>query len=262
MEIESDLYEQLQAMGSQGVLGRCLRGIPADVWWRIRTMRERTGVEVHRTGGIAVSTTFTKSAGVFALMSAAAWFIALAAFWVASLFDDRPSSVDPNQFVLDGQTVAYMLAVLTLIAAGALMVVAMVGLYQRHRSLGTLGMLGLGITGLGVAASVIAWFWALWITLIGLGVLIFAIAMLRRDIAPRLWTVVWGAGLALGAIIWGVLRWLEVGTPDQWGDYGVANATGAALGVLILAVGLIGLGRWLAREEPADIEPTAPLTPA
>jgi hypothetical protein len=123
-------------------------------------------------------------------------------------------------------------------------------------------MLGLGITVLGVAASVITWFWGLWITLIGLGVLIFAIAMLRRDIAPRVWTVIWGAGLALGAITWGVLRWLEVGTADQWGDYWVANATGAALGVLILAVGLIGLGRWLVSEEPAAIEPTSPLTPA
>jgi hypothetical protein len=41
MEIESDIHEQLQTMGTQGVLGRCLRGIPADVWWRIRTLLER-----------------------------------------------------------------------------------------------------------------------------------------------------------------------------------------------------------------------------
>ena len=39
-EIESDLYEQTQE-GTEGVLGRCLRGIPADVGWRIRALRER-----------------------------------------------------------------------------------------------------------------------------------------------------------------------------------------------------------------------------
>ena len=40
-EIESDLYEQTQDMGTEGVLGRCLRGIPADVWWRVRMLRQR-----------------------------------------------------------------------------------------------------------------------------------------------------------------------------------------------------------------------------
>ncbi len=39
-EIESDLYEQTQE-GTRGVLGRCLRGIPADVWWRVRMLRQR-----------------------------------------------------------------------------------------------------------------------------------------------------------------------------------------------------------------------------
>lgn len=38
LEIESDLYEQIQEMGTKGILGRCLRGIPADVWWRVRTL--------------------------------------------------------------------------------------------------------------------------------------------------------------------------------------------------------------------------------
>ncbi len=40
-EIESDLYEQTQE-GIGGVLGRCLRGIPADMWWRVRMLRQHT----------------------------------------------------------------------------------------------------------------------------------------------------------------------------------------------------------------------------
>jgi hypothetical protein len=39
-EIESDLYEQTKE-GTGGVLGRCLRGIPADLWWRVRMLRQR-----------------------------------------------------------------------------------------------------------------------------------------------------------------------------------------------------------------------------
>ncbi len=38
-EIESDLYEQTRE-GIGGVLGRCLRGIPADLWWRVRMLRQ------------------------------------------------------------------------------------------------------------------------------------------------------------------------------------------------------------------------------
>lgn len=47
-EIESDLWEQLNNTSSGGasarVLDRCLRGIPADVWWRYRTLLEHREV--------------------------------------------------------------------------------------------------------------------------------------------------------------------------------------------------------------------------
>jgi hypothetical protein len=41
-ELESDLWEHLhddgEAHASRMVLGRCVRGIPADLWWRVRTL--------------------------------------------------------------------------------------------------------------------------------------------------------------------------------------------------------------------------------
>ncbi len=43
LEIDSDLHEHLHELGTKGILGRVLRGIPADVWWRIRTLRECAG---------------------------------------------------------------------------------------------------------------------------------------------------------------------------------------------------------------------------
>ncbi len=213
------------------------------------------------TGGIAVPTTFTKSAGAFAIVSAVAWIIGLVAVAISAGLPDS-TGVDPEQFVANGQTIFFIIGATSLLAAGVLMFVAMIGLYQRHGSLGLLGIAGLGITGLGVVTLLIAWAFALWMTLIGVGVLLFAISLLRRDLSPRLWTVIWGAGMAVGAITWYVLRSLEVGDRDQWGDYPLAVAFALPVGVVIMAVGLAGIGRWLRSEEPIDLTPSEPLATA
>jgi hypothetical protein len=68
-----------------------------------------------------------------------------------------------------------------------------------------------------------------------------------------------GTGLAIGAAAWAALRASRVGGPDQHGDYLVANAAGLTIGSLILAYGLIGIGRWLSSEEPVELpDPTQP----
>ena len=206
-------------------------------------------------------TTFTKSAGLLAIVSAVAWIIGLAAIAIAAGLPEA-TGVDPDQFVANGQTLSFIVGSTSLLAAGALMFVTMIGLYRRHGSLGILGIVGLGITGLGVVTLLIAWAFALWMTLIGVGVLLFAISLLRRDLSPRLWTVVWGGGMAVGAITWYVLRWLEVGDRDQWGDYPLAVAFALPIGVIIMAIGLIGVGRWLRSEEPVDFTPREPLATA
>jgi len=54
-EIESDLYEQISEFGSDGVLGRCVRGMAADVGWRIRTLRE-TARQSERNPTMATNT--------------------------------------------------------------------------------------------------------------------------------------------------------------------------------------------------------------
>lgn len=206
-------------------------------------------------------TTFTKTAGLFAILSAVAWIIGLIAVAASAGLPDA-TGVDPDQFVANGQTVAFMIGAFSLLAGGVLMLMTMLGLYQRHGSLGILGIGGLAITGLGVATLLVAWAFALWMTLIGIGVLLFAISLMRRDVTPRLWTVVWGGGMAVGAITWHVLRRLEVGTPDQWGDYPLAVGFALPIGVATMAIGLAGIGRWLRSEEPADLTPSQPLTTA
>jgi hypothetical protein len=213
------------------------------------------------TGGIAVPTTFTQSAGLLAIVSAAAWIVGLVAIAISAGLPDA-TGVDPTEFVANSQTIVFIIGSMSLLAAGALMLAAMMGLYRRHGSLGVLGITGLGITGLGVVTLLIAWAFALWMSLIGLGVLLFAISLLRRDISPRIWTVVWGGGMAIGATTWWVIRLMEVGTPDQWGDYPLAVAFGLPIGVTIMAIGLIGIGRWLRSEEPVDLLPSPPLASA
>jgi hypothetical protein len=210
------------------------------------------------TGGIAVPTTFTNSAGLFAIVSAVAWIIGLVAVAISAGLPDA-TGVEPTQFVANSQTIFFIIGAMALLGAGVFMFVTMIGLYQRHGSLGILGLAGLGITGLGVVTLLAAWAFAIWMTLIGLGVLLFAISLLRRDVSPRLWTVVWGGGMAIGAITWYVLRWMEVGDRDQWGDYPLAVAFALPIGVIIMAIGLAGIGRWLHSEEPVDLTPSEPL---
>jgi hypothetical protein len=213
------------------------------------------------TGGIAVPTTFTNSAGVFAIVSAVAWIIGLIAIAISSRLPGA-TGVEPDQFVANGQTIFFIIGAMSMLGAGGLMFATMIGLHRRHGSLGILGIVGLGITGLGVATLLILWAFPVWMTLIGAGVLVFAISLLRRDISPRLWTVVWGSGMAVGAITWYALRALEVGDVDQWGDYPLAVAFALPIGVIIMAIGLIGIGRWLLSEEPVDLTPTEPLATA
>jgi len=213
------------------------------------------------TGGIAVPTTFTISAGVFAIASAAAWIIGLVAIAISAGLPDA-TGVDPEQFVANGQTLSFIAGAMSLLTAGGLMLVAMIGLYRRHGSLGILGIVGLAIAGLGVATLLIAWAFALWMTLIGVGVLLFSIPLLRRELTPRLSTIMWGGGMALGAATWYVLRAMEAGDPDQWGDYPLATAIALPIGVIIMAIGLAGVGRWLQTEEPVDLTPSEPLATA
>lgn len=202
-------------------------------------------------GGLAIPTRFTKDAGGAALMSVAALLLALGGFGLSSLFPDRAAGTDPDQFVLNGQTVAWIVATLALLGAGSLMIVAMVGLYRRHGGLGALGMLGLGVTALGVATTIFSWAFGVWFTLIAIGAVLFAVAILRRDIAPRLWTMVFGAGLAIGAVVWHAIRWLEVGSAT-------ANIFGVTIGALLMLAGFIGLGLWLRSEHPAEFITAAP----
>ena len=88
--------------------------------------------------------------------------------------------------------------------------------------------------------------------------LIFGIAVLGRDVAPKWATLFVSSGFLIGTIAFVVGTAAEVGEPDSYGDYPVAWQIAVGVGTVLLAVGLIGWGRWLRSEEAIDIDNNTP----
>jgi hypothetical protein len=195
-------------------------------------------------GGLAMPTQFTRLAGISALISAVLW-AASAALWMINHL------LDPSG---NAETVVAWLAFTTLVGAAASTGLLVIGLSRRHGGLGALGNLGLALVGLGMVATLMFWFVMGWGLLFAAGLLLVALAVHARGLAPTAATVAFGGGWTIGVITWSALRALEVGTRDRWGDYPVVSPTAIAVGVAILAPGLIGLGRWLSTETPQDLD--------
>jgi hypothetical protein len=196
-------------------------------------------------GGIAVPTKFTNTAGLAAIIASVLWIAALVIFWLG------------DSVASDWETRVYLFWAATTGAAGALTIVATLGLRQRHGTLGALGTTGMVVSGVGVAISlVLTWAVPVWMTIEGIGLLFVALAVLPMRIAPRLQVIAYGSGLLRGSIAFLIARAMEVGTRDRWGDYPAALTIGVVVGFVVIALGLLGLGIWLRNEEPADIETT------
>jgi hypothetical protein len=205
---------------------------------------------VSPNGGLAIPTRSTRTAGAYAIGSAVLWLAVVGAWGVTGLVEPR------YEWRSSGSSMTDAFGAAALLGATALMVVAMVGLDRRHGGLGALGTAGLIIAGGGLVAALAAWVFTGWGTLTTLGVLLFGVAMWRRNVAPRLSTLLLGGGPVVGAIAWAILRGAR-GTIDLsglWGEHWFANEVGLTVGGAILAIGLLGLGRWLRSEEPAVID--------
>ena len=225
----------------QAVLGRF--GDPTTV---------ATAFAATSTGGLAMPTRFTRLAGVAAMIAAALWAVS-AAMWLIDEFLEPSGRAEP---------VVQLVAFASLLGASALMVVVVVGLHRRHGGLGALGRIGLSLIGLSAVATLLFWFVMGWGVLLALGLLLVAIAVNARGLAPTLPTAAFGGAWLVAATTWSVLRYLEVGTRDEWGDFPAVSPLAIAVGVVILVPGLIGLGRWLSSETPADLVHGEPMATA
>jgi hypothetical protein len=214
-----------------------------------------------RSGRLALPTRATRDAGVLAYASAGLWIAFPAVWhlggWLYGRLDDGTSAADEVGSNIQLVVIAAM--GFTLLAAAGTLLATMLSLHARHGGFSLAGMVGIAATGLGAAASLFGWFFIAWGSLLIAGTMLVAVDLWRRGIAPRRVVMATGTGLAIGGAAWAVLRASQVGGPDQHGDYLVANAAGITIGSVILACGLIGIGRWLSSEEPVELpDPTHP----
>jgi hypothetical protein len=202
------------------------------------------------TGGIAVPTKNTIRAGLFALVAGGLWLLGSVTYFLMILTDGT-GTLNVNWQVF------YAVFSAAILAAGVLTVLSMIGVSKRSGGLGFFAIAGLVIVVLGVAASVLAWAVPLWMGVQGVGLVVFGGAALSNGTAPKLPTMATASGFIIGVITFVVLNVAQVGPTDSYGDYPLAWGIGGAVGMVLVASGFIGWGRWLRSEEPADIDQTA-----
>jgi hypothetical protein len=205
-------------------------------------------------GRLAVPTPSTQGAGTVSVISGCMW-LAFPMVWVgAGLLYDKVGPENPGDETGNLAQVALMILIaVSLLGAAGSLFVTLIGLQERHGGFGLVGLVGIVVTGIAVAAALIGWFFLGWGSALVVGTVLVSVAMWRRGLAPRPAVLAIGAGPATGALLWCVLRFATVGSPDQFGDYQIANITGLTVGSVILALGLIGVGRWLTNEDPVSL---------
>lgn len=194
------------------------------------------------TGGIALPTIFTRRAGVALTISSFLWLVAIGLFYWSDVLDRTRSWEGLPQAV-------FLIGAVTLMAAGAMLSAGVLGLNRRHGgTLGLAGRLALWIALFTALAGFVSWAWGWWLTPLGVGAVILAMALYRAEIAPAASAILVGLGGAGAA----VTAWVfQLTTAEVNLGEGVFTA---ALFVPLAAysLGLFLLGGWLRSEEPVD----------
>ena len=238
-EMEDHLYSAVEALVTRGSEPDSAQRTTLDRFGEPKVLAAVYAST--NNGGLAVPTRTTRRAGTLAFIAAGAWLAAASAFALETIFADQ-------------WQVYYGVFSALILVGGVFTFLAMVGLGKRLGGLGAVGIVALATTGLGVAASLVAWAIPLWMGLQGIGYLIFASAVRSRDTAPRPSTLAVASGFIIGVAVFIVANLAKIGWTDSYGDYPLAWAIGAATGLFVLGSGLIGWGTWLRSEEPADID--------
>lgn len=210
----------------------------------------------------AVPTRATVSGGTLALVGSGLWVLyAITNFGMVHLYDRANDNGDPEsssslQLLLLGPWG------LSLLGALAMFFIAGMTLKVRHGGFGWTGRVGLAALAGAIPAGLMGWFLAGWVALLVTGAALLSVELVRAGVTPLAPAIGLAAGPALGVLVWGVLRLVELGSRDQHGDYPAATLAGVAVGCAVLAAGLYGIGDWLSNEDPIDLEDPSHLVPA
>ncbi len=174
-----------------------------------------------------------------ATCSAIGWGVAVAGFLAAAAADAA--------WGWDGvASLVYGVASMVLVASGALLVVTQVRIGKLSGRLGAVATIGIGVSTLGALLSFVAWAIVVWTTVLGAGTLLFGLPLLRRGLLPRPWGQAFTFALPAASVVaWAGAVFFDAGAEDASTlDDGLVAAA-----ILVLAVGLAGLGRWM-RTDP------------
>lgn len=193
---------------------------------------------VNLSGGLAMPTKFTRTAGAIALVTAALWSLAAIVKWWES-----------ELFAAWTQARSWVFTVVVVLAAlGTVVVLA--GIVVRTGKGHSLSAAALVLGGLAVVAfGVMPWAFALWGLLLTAAFLVALPALHSvtegRGIADWALVAAWPAGLG---VMW-LLSALRVGPVDEYGDHQVAFVAGFGTSAVLMTIGLISVGRRLLAEQ-------------
>lgn len=193
--------------------------------------------------GIAMPTSFTRRSGLLWLLSA----MLLASGFVLIMHESWRGAWDATVYAYGA----------ILIGAGiAALLGGMVGVWRRHGgSLGRVGLTGLVLTGVAVLpGTFLTWFTPIWMTLLALGCVAFAVAVARAGVVSPVASGVMAAGII---IVTGAM-WAG-GPLETFSDRYLWAAPGWAGGLAFVA-GCAWLGYQLWMESPAEA-PAGLVTP-
>jgi hypothetical protein len=197
----------------------------------------RAFADARGTKGLAMPTTATRRAGLAAIASP---LLLLAGVLVARAEEWTTASWTSNWYVAGN---SFILAALVLLLVG------MVGIRARHGgALGTLGLVGFILVGLGTFVVLAQFSWALllWLVPIGIGCALFGVAIIRARLLSRAAAALYGSGLLITTML--VLSQQFAGQDANetplW-PYGL-------IGIVLFGIGLTWLGWQLRAERPVD----------
>ena len=199
----------------------------------------RAFADARHTKGLAMPTTFTRRAGLAAIVSP----LLLVAGLLLERAEEWTTATWTSGWYFAGNTA-------TLLAL-ALLLVAMVGIRARHGgALGGLGLVGLAMVALGTLVVLAQLSWALlfWLVPLSIGVALFAIAVIRAHLLSRVAAALYGTGLLVTTVLvlGQELAGQDANEAPLW-PYGL-------IGIVIFGIGLTWLGWQLRAEHPVDTD--------
>ena len=191
------------------------------------------------SGGTAMPTRLTRTAGTFALVASIAW-VAVAP---AALIGAGAADWEVHYFTL----------ALTAFVASACATVALFGMLRRAGSVGLIAAIAMTLAILGtLVLGIVTWAWLLGVGFLTIASAITVLEMRRARVGTVPGHVLLVAAWPIGVAVAIALEELQVGPIDSYGDAYLGQLIGLATGGILYAAGLFACGRWLRSEASVD----------